>query len=62
MGDVASAGEGVVNCASMCEAWESVSSEGVSSPSRSSPSEELSSSSSCAPSYSVSARTPIFPR
>ena len=54
VGDAASSGEGVLDCSSICEAWEWEweSSEGVSSPRRSSPSEESSSWSSCVPSYS----------
>ena len=61
-GDVACSGEGVLDWGSICEAceWESVSSEGVSSPRRSSPSEESSSWSSFAPSYPSSVYVFLF--
>jgi hypothetical protein len=62
-GDVASKGEGVLDWSSMCEAWEWEweSSEGVSSPRRSSPSEESSSWSSYAPSYLSSVSILVSP-
>lgn len=56
-GVIAPGGEGVALSGEMCEVWESVSSEGVSSPRRSSPS-ELSSSSS--PSCFSLAKVPLL--